>query len=54
VSEDCLSVGDALRDISAKSLISNDFILVNGDTVANVKLKPIIEEHKYVKTIPVL
>lgn len=46
VSEDCLSFGDALRDIDAKSLISSDFVLVNGDTVANVKLKPILAEHK--------
>ena len=46
VSEDCMSMGDALRDIDAKSLISNDFVLVNGDVVANVKLGPLLEAHK--------
>ncbi len=46
VSEDCLSVGDALRDIDAKSLIQSDFVLVNGDIISNVRLKPIIDAHK--------
>ena len=45
-SEDCMSVGDALRDIEAKSLIHNDFILVNADVVANVDMQPLIEVHK--------
>ena len=46
VSEGCMSVGDALRDIDAKSLINNDFVLVNGDMVSNVNLKPLLETHK--------
>ena len=46
VSEDCLSVGDALRDIDAKSIIKSDFVLVNGDMVSNVKLGDIIQKHK--------
>ena len=45
-SENCLSVGDALRDIDSRSMISSDFVLVNGDMISNVKLKPIIEQHK--------
>lgn len=45
-SEDCLSVGDALRDIDAKSIIKSDFVLVNGDIVSNVKLGDIINKHK--------
>lgn len=46
VSETCTSVGDALRDIDAKALIRNDFILVMGDTVSNIQLKPILDSHK--------
>lgn len=46
VSENCMSAGDALRDIDAKSLIQNDFVLVSGDLVSNVKLGPLIEQHK--------
>ena len=48
VSEGCMSVGDALRDIDAKALINSDFVLVNGDMVANVNLAPIIQAHKLV------
>ena len=46
VSEDCRSLGDALRDIDAKGIIKSDFVLVNGDVVASLKLKQMIEEHK--------
>ena len=46
VSEDCMSVGDALRDIDGKSLIKSDFVLVNGDLISNVKLGDIISKHK--------
>jgi len=46
VSDSCLSLGDALRDIEAKSIIRSDFVLVHGDLVANVKLVSIFEEHK--------
>lgn len=46
VSEGCMSVGDALRDIDAKSIVKSDFVLVNGDMVSNVNLKPLIQMHK--------
>ncbi|XP_064636779.1 translation initiation factor eIF2B subunit epsilon-like [Lineus longissimus] len=46
VSEDCMSVGDALRDIDCKSLIQSDFVLVNGDLISNLKLKGLIDKHK--------
>ncbi|KAH6937485.1 hypothetical protein HPB50_000752 [Hyalomma asiaticum] len=45
-SEDYLSVGDMIRDLDAKALIRSDFILLDGATVANMPLKPIIDEHK--------
>ena len=46
ISEDCPSVGDALRDIDSQSLIRSDFVLVSGDLVANMELKEVIEQHK--------
>jgi len=46
VSDSCLSLGDALRDLEAKSIIRSDFVLVHGDLVANLKLSSIFEEHK--------
>ncbi|KAK3597090.1 hypothetical protein CHS0354_021193 [Potamilus streckersoni] len=45
-SEDCMSVGDALRDIDAKSLIRSDFILVHGDVVSNINIQDVVQEHK--------
>jgi len=50
VSDSCLSLGDALRDLEAKSIIRSDFVLVHGDLVANLKLASIFEEHKQRKT----
>ena len=46
VSEDCQSVGDALRSIDSLSLIKSDFVLVSGDLVANMELKEVIDLHK--------
>jgi len=42
----CFSTGDALREVEAHGGITNDFVLVPGDVVANVKLAPIIAAHK--------
>ena len=49
VSEDCPSVGDALRDIDAQSLIRSDFVLVSGDLVANMELGEVIKKHRELK-----
>ncbi|XP_048578776.1 translation initiation factor eIF-2B subunit epsilon isoform X2 [Nematostella vectensis] len=46
VVEDCLSTGDALREIDRKSLIRSDFVLVSGDVVSNMKLDKVLQEHK--------
>jgi len=46
MSENCYSLGDAMRDIDSQSLISSDFILVSGDLVSNMKLQQAIVEHK--------
>jgi len=46
VSEGCISVGDALRDLDSKGILKSDFVLVYGDLVSNVGLKSIVEKHK--------
>ncbi|OQV19096.1 Translation initiation factor eIF-2B subunit epsilon [Hypsibius exemplaris] len=51
VSEDCYSMGDALREIDAKNLIRGDFILVQGDLVANVDLQPALDAHRQRRTV---
>uniref|UniRef100_A0A1L8DSJ2 Translation initiation factor eIF2B subunit epsilon n=1 Tax=Nyssomyia neivai TaxID=330878 RepID=A0A1L8DSJ2_9DIPT len=47
-SEGSHSIGDILRDIDAKGLIRGHFVLMTGDTIANVNLVPLIEKHKQV------
>ena len=46
VSEDCPSVGDALRNIDSLALIRSDFVLVSGDLVSNMDLREVIAKHK--------
>ncbi|KAL4230781.1 Translation initiation factor eIF-2B subunit epsilon [Mactra antiquata] len=46
VSDGCMSMGDALRDIDSKNVIRSDFILIYGDVVSNIKLQSVLEDHK--------
>ncbi|KAG5459440.1 MAG: nucleotide-diphospho-sugar transferase [Olpidium bornovanus] len=47
VSQEVLSVGDVLRDIDRrKQLIPEDFILVGGDVVSNLKADRIVDDFK--------
>jgi len=46
VSQEFLSIGDALRELDAKQIISSDFILIAGDVVSNLELNKVMEEHK--------
>lgn len=39
------SAGDALRTIHETNAIRTDFVLVTGDVISNLDLKPIIERH---------
>ena len=48
MNEEASSVGDALRDLDEKHMISTDFVLVQGDLVANLDLKTCMQQHKYV------
>eukprot|EP01137_Pigoraptor_chileana_P005673 Opistho-2@49062 len=46
ISQQCLSVGDALREIDQKQLIQSDFILVSGDLVSNMNLQHVLKAHR--------
>lgn len=43
---EAMSVGDAIRELDARQLITTDFILTFGDLVSNLKLNKILEEHR--------
>ncbi|MBM6385774.1 MAG: hypothetical protein JSY10_17595 [Paenibacillus sp.] len=43
---DCMSVGDAIRELDARQLISSDFILTSGELISNIKLEKVLEEHR--------
>ncbi|ROW01776.1 hypothetical protein VPNG_07807 [Cytospora leucostoma] len=43
---DASSVGDFLRDLDGRGLVSGDFILVHGDCVANIQLDAALAAHK--------
>ncbi|KAI5076070.1 hypothetical protein GOP47_0008135 [Adiantum capillus-veneris] len=45
-SHDCVSVGEALRLIDQRNVVRGDFVLVSGDTVSNMSLKEVLQEHK--------
>ncbi|EFJ34609.1 hypothetical protein SELMODRAFT_166978 [Selaginella moellendorffii] len=55
-SDDCVSAGDALRSIDQRNVVLcsskvlGDFVLVSGDTVSNMPLKEVIQEHKARRT----
>ncbi|KAG8970882.1 hypothetical protein FRC03_000100, partial [Tulasnella sp. 419] len=40
------SVGDAMRELDTKQIISSDFVLVTGDVVSSVRIDEVVKEHK--------
>jgi translation initiation factor eIF-2B subunit epsilon len=40
------SVGDALRDLDARDLITGDFLLVHGDLVSNLPIDEALDRHR--------
>ena len=49
--EDCLSLGDVMRDLDAKALIQSDFLLMSVDCVTNVDIVPVMKEHRWVTSL---
>ncbi|KUI72299.1 putative translation initiation factor eIF-2B subunit epsilon [Cytospora mali] len=43
---DASSIGDFLRDLDGRGLVSGDFILVHGDCVGNIQLDAALAAHK--------
>jgi translation initiation factor eIF-2B subunit epsilon len=43
---ECLSVGDALRELDARQLITNDFVLTTSELVSNIQLAKSLEDHR--------
>ncbi|KAG8985823.1 hypothetical protein FRB90_004428, partial [Tulasnella sp. 427] len=45
-SREARSVGDALREIDTKQIISSDFVLVSGDIISNIRIEDVVKEHR--------
>ncbi|CCH46745.1 Translation initiation factor eIF-2B subunit epsilon [Wickerhamomyces ciferrii] len=45
------SVGDAMRDLDNRGLITGDFLLVSGDVVTNIQFDKVMEAHKARKAV---
>lgn len=45
------SVGDAMRDLDNRGLITGDFLLVSGDVVTNIQFDKVMEVHKARKAL---
>lgn len=43
---DATSVGDAMRDLDNRGLITGDFLLVSGDVVTNFSIEPALVRHR--------
>ncbi|KAI3965036.1 hypothetical protein MKX01_013967 [Papaver californicum] len=41
-----VSAGDALRFVYERDVIHGDFVLISGDTVTNMSLKQVLQDHK--------
>lgn len=48
-SKESRSVGDAMRDIDSRGLITGDFFLISGDVITNLDVSKLIEDHKKYK-----
>uniref|UniRef100_A0A914XJR1 EIF2B subunit epsilon/gamma LbH domain-containing protein n=1 Tax=Plectus sambesii TaxID=2011161 RepID=A0A914XJR1_9BILA len=44
--QNCMSLGDALREVDSRALISGDFLLVQAGTICSDSLQPQIDAHR--------
>eukprot|EP00033_Pygsuia_biforma_P003820 GCRY01004187.1.p1 GENE.GCRY01004187.1~~GCRY01004187.1.p1 ORF type:complete len:695 (-),score=84.61 GCRY01004187.1:23-2107(-) len=44
--QNCLSLGDAMRQVENMNIIRSDFILISGGVISNVDLGPLIKDFK--------
>lgn len=43
------SIGDIMREIDSRSIVTDDFLLISGDVVTNIDLEKAINYHKKIK-----
>jgi translation initiation factor eIF-2B subunit epsilon len=46
VTPEARSVGDVMRELDTKQIITSDFVLVSGDIVSTIPLMEVVKEHK--------
>lgn len=46
LAKESFSPGDAMRDIYTRGLVTNDFVLVMGDLVSNIRIDEVVRVHK--------
>jgi NDP-sugar pyrophosphorylase family protein len=46
LAKETFSVGDAMRDVYTRGIVTSDFVLVMGDLVSNVKIDQVVRAHK--------
>lgn len=46
VNQKLTSMGDAMRELDGKSLITGDFLLITADVVTNMVIGPALQEHR--------
>ncbi|KAJ7740705.1 nucleotide-diphospho-sugar transferase [Mycena maculata] len=44
--KETFSVGDAMRDVYTRGLVTSDFVLVMGDLVSNIRIDEVVRVHK--------
>jgi translation initiation factor eIF-2B subunit epsilon len=41
------SMGDVLRELDAKQILTTDFLLLSADTILNINVSSLIKEYRY-------
>ena len=46
---EAVNVGDVLRQVAENKIFKDDFVVVRGDTVSNLDIRPAIKAHYHIK-----